>query len=227
MSNSTNLETEEDMRKEICLPSAPKQEYRNMEDVQSEPQEEKVTPDNFKYNIGDILKVNDPNMDLCSPNGFGKMYHDNLRVVFRFYDGNHVYIVEAEDGICLILLEYQAELVERSTAPNTPPDNAPEPEPQTKTVTQDEYFREVSALNGKMRELEQKLSAEQQKNRKQAEDIEDYLRKSVACLDAVSAMLECSNGATHRMRDFYATAMLKFIGNAKTLLRSYAEPEPF
>ena len=96
-----------------------------------------------------------------------------------------------------------------------------------KTVTQDEYFREVSTLNGKIRELEQLLQTEQQKNSKQKEDIAEFLRKSEACLDAVSAMLECSGGATHRMRDFYAEAMRQFIGNAKTLLRSYAEPEPF
>lgn len=95
------------------------------------------------------------------------------------------------------------------------------------TVTQDEYFCEVSALNGKIRELEQLLQAEQQKNSKQKEDTVEFLRKSEACLDAVSAMLECSGGATHRMRDFYADAMRKFIGNAKTLLRSYADPLPF
>ena len=64
-----------------------------------------------------------------------------------------------------------------------------------KTVSQDEHFREVSTLNGKIRELEQKLSAEQQKNSKQKEDTVEFLRK--------------------------------FIGNAKTLLRSYADPMPF
>lgn len=232
MSNSTYIEMEGDVREDIGVrqPSAPKKEERRVEDVQSEPQvqaqEEKATPDNFKYNIGDILKVNDPDTNLLSPCA-DKEYHDNLRVIFRFYDGNHVYIVEAEDGIALILPEYQAELVERSTAPNTPPDNKPESEPQAKTVTQDEYFKEVSTLNGKIRELKQMLQAEQQKNSKQKEDIVEFLRKSEACLDAVSAMLECSGGATHRMRDFYAEAMRKFIGNAKTLLRSYAEPEPF
>lgn len=99
--------------------------------------------------------------------------------------------------------------------------------PTEATLVQDCYFREVSTLNGKIRELEQRLSAEQQENRKQKEDTVEFLRKSEACLDAVSAMLECSGGATHRMRDFYADAMRKFIGNAKTLLRSYAEPEPF
>ena len=228
MSNSTYIEMEDDVREDIgvCVPSAPKKEKRREEDVKPEPQEEKVTPDNFKYNIGDIIKVNNPDTNLLSPRG-DKEYHDNLRVIFRFYDGNHVYIVEAEDGICLITLEQQTELVERSAQPNTLPDNKPEPEPQAKTVTQDEYFSEVSALNGKIRELEQKLSAEQQKNSKQKENTVELLRKSEACLDAVSAMLECSGGATHRMRDFYAEAMRKFIGNAKTLLRSYAEPEPF
>lgn len=228
MSNSTYIEMEDDVREDIgeCLPSAPKKEKRRVEDVKPEPQEEKVTPDNFKYNIGDIIKVNDPDTHLFSPCG-NKEYHDNLRVIFRFYDGNHVYIVEADDGICLILPEYQAELVERSTAPNTPPDNKSEPEPQAKTVTQDEYFSEVSTLNGKIRELEQKLSAEQQQNRNQKEVTEEFLRKSEACLDAVSAMLECSGGATHRMRNFYAEAMCKFIGNTKKILRSYADPMPF
>ena len=103
----------------------------------------------------------------------------------------------------------------------------PVADPNANTVTQDEYFHEVSTLNGKIRELEQKLSAEQQKNSKQKEDTVEFLRKSEACLDAVSAMLECSGGATHRMRDFYADAMRKFIGNAKKILRSYADPLPF
>lgn len=100
-------------------------------------------------------------------------------------------------------------------------------DPNVKAVSQDEYFREVSTLDGKIRELEQLLQAEQQKNSKLKEDTVEFLRKSEACLDAVSAMLECSGGATHRMRDFYASAMQKFIGNTKSLLRSYAEPEPF
>ena len=230
MSNSTYIEVEDDVREDIgeCLPSAPKKaEKRRVEDVQPEPQEEKTTPDNFKYNIGDVIKISDPDLSLCSPANPDKQYHDNLRVVFRFFDGNHVYIVEAEDGIHLITPEQQTELVERATQPNTPPENKPEPEPQAKTVTLDEYFEKVSTLNGKIRELEQKLHAEQQENRKQKEDTEEFLRKSEACLDAVSAMLECSSGATHRQRDFYAEAMRKFIYNAKTLLRSYADPMPF
>ena len=93
--------------------------------VQSDPQEEKVTPDNFKYNIGDIIKVTNPDVNLFSPASPNKQYHDNLRVIFRFYDGNHVYIVEAEDGICLITPEQETGLVKRSTAPTTPPTPSP------------------------------------------------------------------------------------------------------
>jgi hypothetical protein len=229
MSNSTYIFLDEDTS--VRLPSIPNGTKKRVEKVEDQPepqaQEEKVTRSNFKYDIGDIIQVSDPDMNLISPADPNKQYHDNLRVIFRFFDGNHVYIVEAEDGICLITPEQQTELVERYTQPDTPPDNKPEPEPQAKTVTQDEYFREVSTLNGKIRELEQLLQAEQQKNSKQKEDTVEFLRKSEACLDAVTAMLECSGGATHRMRDFYADAMRKFIGNAKSLLRSYAEPEPF
>ncbi len=229
MSNSTYIEVEDDVREDIgeCLPSAPKKAEKRVEDVQPEPQEEKATPDNFKYNIGDIIKISDPDVSLFSPAIPDKQYHDNLRVVYRFFDGDHVYIVEAEDGIHLVTPEQQTELVERATQSDTTPDNRPEPEPRVKTVTQDEYFEEVSMLNGKIRELEQKLSTEQQAGRKQKKDTEEFLRKSEACLDAVSAMLECSSGATHRQRDFYAEAMRKFIGNAKKILRSYADPMPF
>ena len=104
----------------------------------------------------------------------------------------------------------------------------PVADPNVKTVTQDEHFEEVSTLNNKIRELEQKLNAELQKNSELKVDIMEFLRKSEACLDAVSAMLECSGGAaTHRMRDFYADAMRKFIGNTKSQLRLIADPLPF
>lgn len=229
MSNSTYIECEDDIREDLgeSLPSAPLKEKRRVETVEPEPQEEKVTPDNFKYNIGDIIKISDPNTNLISPANPDKQYHDNLRVIFRFFDGNHVYIVEAEDGICLITPEQQTELVERSTAPNTPPDNKPGPEPEVKTISQDEYFREVSTLNGKIRQLEQQCADERQKTDREKDKVEQMLHRSAGCLDAVKAMLESSGGATHRMRDFYAEAMVKFIGNAKATLQSYADPEPF
>ena len=141
---------------------------------------------------------------------------------------NSTYIEEEDDvrediGECLL----SAPKKEKRRMEDVQPDNKPEPEPQAKTVTQDEYFEKVSTLNGKIRELEQKLQAEQHENRKQKDDTVELLRKSEACLDAVSAMLECSSGATHRQRDFYADAMRKFIGNTKKILRSYADPMPF
>jgi hypothetical protein len=99
--------------------------------------------------------------------------------------------------------------------------------PTEVTLAEDCFPREMREMPDKIRELEQKLSVEQQKNSKQKEDTMEFLRKSEACLDAVSAMLECSVGATHRMRNFYAEAMRKFIDKAKTQLQSYADPVPF
>ncbi len=133
MSNSTYIELEEDddrWHSRSCMPSASERE----ESEKSEPQKEEAAPDDFKYNIGDIIKVSEPFTSLLAP-GSNKEYHDNLRVIFRFYDGQHVYIVEAEDGINLIIPEHRAQLVERSTTPDTPPDNAPEVEqPKKKAV---------------------------------------------------------------------------------------------
>lgn len=103
-----------------------------------------------------------------------------------------------------------------------------ETEPAVEIVSQEEYFREVSTLNGKIRQLEQQCADERQKTDREKDKVEQMLHRSVGCLDAVKAMLESSGGgATHRMRDFYAEAMVKFIGNAKSALQSYAEPEPF
>lgn len=86
-----------------------------------------ISSHKFKYNIGDILKViKDGSFYVASEFG-GKHYKDNLRVVFRFYDGNNnnVYVVECEDNFAFILCEKEADLVKHSTAPNTPPDNKP------------------------------------------------------------------------------------------------------
>ena len=174
-----------------------------------------------KLNIGDIVTIVG-DISFCDEQGNEtmKLKGREGRVVMPFtdYGGKQSCLVQIDECTAPF---YVSVLELKEKAPK------PEPEPQVKTVTQDEYFEKVSTLNGKIRELEQKLSAEQQKNSKQKEDTVEFLRKSEACLDAVTAMLECSGGATHRMRDFYADAMRKFIGNAKTLLRSYAEPEPF
>ena len=65
----------------------------------------------FKFKVGDLLKVGGNIESIISPADSSKEYIDNLRVVFRFWDGkNNVYVVTAEDGIGLILLEDDAEL---------------------------------------------------------------------------------------------------------------------
>lgn len=47
-----------------------------------------------------------------------------------------------------------------------------------------------------------------------------YYQQMAGCLDAVKAMLQLSqsNGATHRMRDFYGEAIIKFIDSARQKL---------
>lgn len=125
------------MRKEEeCMPSAPKKEKQRVEDEHPEAKEVKMTPDNFKYNVGDIIKVSDPDMNLVSAINPGKQYHDNLRVVFRFSDGYHVYVVEAEDRTGLVVLESDIELVE--TASNKPADDTPAPV-SSRVIDEDMY----------------------------------------------------------------------------------------
>ena len=47
-----------------------------------------------------------------------------------------------------------------------------------------------------------------------------YYQQMTGCLDAVKAMLQLSqsNGATHRMRDFYGESIIKFIDSARQKL---------
>ena len=75
----------------------------------------------FSFNVGDLLKVGENLGSICSPANVDKKYKDSLRVVFRFWDGqNNVYVVTAEDGITMLLMEKYAELQE-----------AAEPQPET------------------------------------------------------------------------------------------------
>ena len=75
----------------------------------------------FSFNVGDLLKVGENLGSICSPANVDKKYKDSLRVDFRFWDGqNNVYVVTAEDGITMLLMEKYAELQE-----------AAEPQPET------------------------------------------------------------------------------------------------
>ena len=67
----------------------------------------------YSFNVGDLLKVSENIGSICSPANPKKQYKDSLRVEFRFWDGkNNVYVVTAEDGITMLLIEKDAELQE-------------------------------------------------------------------------------------------------------------------
>lgn len=87
----------------------------------------KNQPD-FKYNIGDILAFADDDSYITLPSNPDKMYRENLRVLFRFFDGKNVYVVEDGqdvDGFAFCVMEDEVKLMQHSTTPNTLPDNQP------------------------------------------------------------------------------------------------------
>ena len=60
-----------------------------------------------------MLKVGENLGSIWSPANVEKKYKDSLRVEFRFWDGkDNVYVVTAEDGIMMLLMEKDAELQE-------------------------------------------------------------------------------------------------------------------
>lgn len=140
------------------------------------------------------------------------------RVVFIFtnYDGETVYLIEIDDFIEIFLTEH-LELKEA----------APQPETPAPTISIDEHLKEVSMLNEKIGTLNSQNFKEHMETDKVKKDAKELAHKSIACLDAVTAMLDNSQNGTHRMRNFYAESMIKFIGNIKSQLQSYLDPEPF
>ena len=76
-----------------------------------------------------------------------------------------------------------------------------------------EYFQEVSGLNGKIRELERKNGDKQRQIESMKSEAKAFAGKAIGCLTSVKAMLNHANGcgATHRMKAFYAEAMVKYI----------------
>jgi hypothetical protein len=102
----------------------------------------------FKYDVGDVLKIADPDKRLLLPTDLQKEYHDNLRVVFRFFDGNHLYIIETEDGYCLILKEEEAELVEKAKAQEPKPKK--EDNIENESVKDPYYLGYVYKVNKKL-----------------------------------------------------------------------------
>lgn len=72
----------------------------------------------FKFNVGDLLKVGSSIDSISSPANPDKPYTHSLRVEFCFWDGqDNVYVVCAEDGIELLIMEKDAELQEATGEP--------------------------------------------------------------------------------------------------------------
>lgn len=201
MSNSTYIE-EEECRECKALP-------------QEKPKE--VVKDDFKYNIGDMLGLEPPTTGLFSPADPNKEYKEHFRVVFRFWDGGaHVYIVEAEDGIGLFLLEKDAKLEKAAPAPEPQPEQPKGyTEEQIKTL-ETEWQEAVDKRDKKIDELQREVF-DKTRRLKDIDDLgEVNTRTAIACLDSVEAMLRHSlHGATHRMRNFYTDAMLEYMDKVR------------
>ena len=72
----------------------------------------------FQFNVGDLLKVGSSVGFISSPANPDKHYEHSLRVEFQFWDGqDNVYVVVAEDGIEMLLMEKDAELQEAAGEP--------------------------------------------------------------------------------------------------------------
>lgn len=68
----------------------------------------------FKFNIGDMIKPFSPQLSLITPANPQKEYREHLRVTFRFWDGkDNIYVVEADDGVSLFIMEKDAVLDDR------------------------------------------------------------------------------------------------------------------
>ena len=76
--------------------------------------------------------------------------------------------------------------------------------------------------NAKSFNAEKKAKEEEELKRK-------AIDKAVGCLRAVREMLSESTGTgcTHRQRNFYSDAMIKFINNSVAALEGEKEPYPF
>lgn len=107
--------------------------------------------------------------------------------------------------------------------------NSSLPEEQVKEF-QEQYFAEVSGLNKKIHELGCKMADQSREIERIKTEAKEAVKSAIACLDSVKAMLEYSNDscATHRMKDFYAKAMIVYINKAKAKFEQVDfEPFPF
>ena len=78
----------------------------------------------YAFNIGDLLRIKPGTIDyITTPADPDKHYTNSLRVVFQFWDGKqNVYVVTAEDGITMFIIEDNAELQEAAPEEAQVPD---------------------------------------------------------------------------------------------------------
>ena len=78
----------------------------------------------YAFNIGDLLRIKPGTIDyITTPADPDKHYTHSLRVVFQFWDGKqNVYVVTAEDGITMFIIEDNAELQEAAPEEAQAPD---------------------------------------------------------------------------------------------------------
>ena len=183
--------------------------------------ENEVVKDYFKYNIGDVLKVQPPTMGISSPARPDIIYKEHLRVVFRFWDGGaHVYVVEPEDGIGMFIMEQDAALESRALKTEPQPE---QPKGYTEEQIKDLETAWKAALDKRDMEIRD-LQFELSNKKRRLKEIDDLgevnTRMAIACLDSVEAMLRHStHGTTHRMRDFYTEAMMEYMKRVRADIR--------
>ena len=103
----------------------------------------------YSFNVGDLLKVGENLGSIWSPANVEKKYKDSLRVEFRFWDGkDNVYVVTAEDGIMMLLMEKDAELQEAAPEEAQAPDTV-----NSRLLDEDTYnaFRRLGILDTSVR----------------------------------------------------------------------------
>lgn len=93
----------------------------------------------YSFNIGDLLKLGGSDVtSISSPANPDKQYSHSLRVEFRFWDGkDNVYVVTAEDGIGLFLLEKDAVLQEAAEEVANKPTE--DPQANSRMLDEDTY----------------------------------------------------------------------------------------
>ena len=187
----------------------------------------KVKNDDFRYNIDDMLAVQPPTIGISSPARPDVLYKEHLRVVFRFWDGrDYIYIVEAEDGIGLFIMEKDARLEMSPFKPQSEQQSGQQPE-QPKSYTEDQMkdletaWKEALDKRDKQIDDLQRDNFEKTRRLKEIDDLgEVNTRTAIACLNSVEAMLRHSmSGATHRMRNFYTEAMLQYMEKVRADIR--------